>query len=144
MRLLVWQVVFQALTMWRLSGATCGMGWSRSLSLLMRNCWRVAFLARRWMSRITSKRVRNYLASTCSTPLSLVIPRERLLKRTRNTGSSWKWRGRRWKTRAMTLHVAAFPSEPKPMDFLPVRFWMILSIPSKAPPQINNMLVVSS
>ena len=35
-------------------------------------------------------------------------------------------------------------SELNPMDFCPIREPMILSRPSKAPPQINNMLVVSS
>ena len=32
---------------------------------------------------------------------------------------------------------------PKPSVFSPPRFWIIFSIPSKAPPNINNTLVVS-
>ena len=34
-------------------------------------------------------------------------------------------------------------SAPKPMTFLPMRLSMILSMPSKAPPQMNSMFVVS-
>ena len=34
-------------------------------------------------------------------------------------------------------------SAPKPSIFLPMRFSMIFSMPSKAPPQMKRMLVVS-
>ena len=119
--------------------ATAAMASSSNDSFTLSNsnnflyCFVIAFLGSTRILFSASSSSKSSATLTGSLPISSGI----MPNLTKSSGSTWRNKSPIFSS--LFVEISAL----KPMDFLPIRVPIIFSRPSNAPPQINNIFVVS-